>query len=108
MLNRIKTLCDENNLSLTSLERELGFGKSTMRKWDKNAPSIDKVLLVADYFDVTMDYLIGRTALRNESVAPNEEEAEFLETYKNAKESDKSSVKAALKLIDKLLGEDEE
>ncbi len=101
-------LCDENNLSLTGLERELGFGKSTVRKWDKNAPSIDKVLLVADYFDVTMDYLIGRTPVRTEVVAPDNDEAEFLETYQRAKKSDKSSVKAALKLIDKLLGEDEE
>jgi transcriptional regulator with XRE-family HTH domain len=107
MLSRIKTLCEENDMSLTSLERELGFGKSTIRKWDKNAPSIDKVLLIADYFDVSMDYIIGRTPLRNATVAPDADELEFLETYERAKQSDKSAVKTALKLIDKLLGEDE-
>ena len=108
MIDRIKLLCDERDMNLTSLERELGFGKSTMRKWDKNAPSIDKVMQVADFFGVSLDYIIGRTDLRDEDAEPNAEEREFLETYARAKESDKAAVRATLKVIDKLLGEDEQ
>lgn len=42
------------------LESELGFGSSTISKWDKSAPSIDKLIKVANYFDVSLDYLVGR------------------------------------------------
>lgn len=108
MIERIKLLCDEQGLSLTSLERELGFGKSTIRKWDKNAPSVDKMKLIADYFGVTVDYLIGRTDDRTLDIEPDAEELEFLIAYKKAKESKKAAVRATLKVIDKLLGEDEQ
>ena len=108
MIDRIKLLCEELGLNLTALERELGFGKSTIRKWDKNAPSVDKVMLVADFFSVSVDYLIGRSDERTLDAEPNAEEMEFMETYQKAKESDKAAVRATLKVIDKLLGEDEQ
>ncbi len=108
MIDRIKTLCSERGLNLTSLERDLGLGKSTIRKWDKNAPSIDKVMQVADFFGVSVDYLIGRSDERTLDAEPNAEEWEFLETYSKAKASDKAAVRATLKVIDKLLGEDEQ
>jgi transcriptional regulator with XRE-family HTH domain len=108
MVDRIKLLCGERGRNLTALERELGFGKSTIRKWDKNAPSVDKVMLVADFFGVSVDYLIGRTDDRALEAEPDAEELEFLDTYKAAKESDRAAVRATLKVIDKLLGEDEQ
>ena len=85
-----------------------GLWESTIRKWDKNAPSVDKVMLIADYFKVSVDYLIGRTDERTADAEADAEELEFLETYKAAKESDKAAVRATLKVIDKLLGEDEQ
>lgn len=60
MIERIQNLCNSRGMTLTSLERELGLGKSTIRKWDTNAPSIDKVEKVANYFHVSLDYLMGR------------------------------------------------
>lgn len=60
MVDRIQNLCESKGMTLTSLERELGLGKSTIRKWDTNAPSIDKVEKVASFFHVSIDYLMGR------------------------------------------------
>ncbi|MHB8061331.1 MAG: helix-turn-helix domain-containing protein [Ruminiclostridium sp.] len=55
---RIKCLCKNQGLTLSKLERNLGFGNGTVRNWDKNSPSIDKVQKVADYFNVSQDYLM--------------------------------------------------
>jgi transcriptional regulator with XRE-family HTH domain len=60
LVDRIQNLCESKGMTLTSLERELGLGKSTIRKWDTNAPSIDKVEKVASFFHVSIDYLMGR------------------------------------------------
>lgn len=61
LVNRIKQLCAQRDLSLHRLEMTVGFSKSSISKWDVNTPSADKVLRVADYFDVSVDYLLGRT-----------------------------------------------
>jgi transcriptional regulator with XRE-family HTH domain len=61
LVDRVKQLCDSSKTTLTALERELGFAVSSIRKWDTNAPSVDKLKAVADYFEVSTDYLLGRT-----------------------------------------------
>ena len=58
---RVKSLSDERGISLPILESTLGFGNSTIVKWDKSTPKADKLEKVAEYFGVTTDYLLGRT-----------------------------------------------
>lgn len=57
--DRVKMLAQERGISLPALESELGFGNSTIVKWDKSTPNADKLNAVAKYFDVTMDYLLN-------------------------------------------------
>ncbi len=62
LYQRIKELCARNNITISRLESELGFGNSSIKKWEKtSSPSIDKILKVAKYFNVSIDYLLGRT-----------------------------------------------
>jgi transcriptional regulator with XRE-family HTH domain len=61
LVEKVKQLCDSSGTTLTALERELGLSVSSIRKWDANAPSVDKIKAVADYFEVSTDYLLGRT-----------------------------------------------
>lgn len=56
---RIKSLADAKGISLPALEAELGFGNSTIVKWKKSIPNADKLNAVAQYFNVTMDYLLN-------------------------------------------------
>ncbi|MEA5002485.1 MAG: helix-turn-helix transcriptional regulator [Christensenella sp.] len=60
LVERIRELCGQKNTNFAALERELGFGQGTIRKWDASSPSGDKLDKVADYFDVSVDYLLGR------------------------------------------------
>lgn len=57
--DRIKILAQERGISLPALESELGFGNSTIVKWDRSTPNADKLNAVAKYFGVTMDYLLN-------------------------------------------------
>ncbi len=45
---------------MAKLDAELGFGNGTIGKWDRYAPSSDKLQKVANYFEVSTDYLLGR------------------------------------------------
>lgn len=62
---RIQELCKECHITQTDLEKELRFGKGTISKWNGNtAPSADKIMHVAEYFCVSVDYLLGRDERR--------------------------------------------
>lgn len=69
---RIKNLAQERGISLPALEAELGFGNSTIVKWDKSTPNADKLNAVAKYFGVTMDYLLNGVTVDNE-LSPRDE-----------------------------------
>jgi len=58
LVERIQHLCSSKNTTLIGLEREIGLGRGTIRNWDRNSPSVDKLQKVADYFNVSSDYLL--------------------------------------------------
>ena len=61
LLDKIKLLASTHQLSLAELERKLDFSNGSLRKWDSSTPSGDKIEKVADHFNVSTDYLLGRT-----------------------------------------------
>ncbi|MBC1286904.1 helix-turn-helix transcriptional regulator [Listeria booriae] len=61
LLERIKNLCKERGISVSDLERKLDFPNNTVYQWKARVPGMDKLQKVADYFNVSIDYLIGRT-----------------------------------------------
>lgn len=60
LLERIKELCLENSITLSSLEKTLSIGNGTLSRWDTSSPSIDKIQKVANHFNVSIDYLVGQ------------------------------------------------
>ena len=64
LYDKIRELCSERNITIRKLEEDLGFSRSYIQKWSVNSPSVDKVMKVAAYFDVSIDYLIGATDIR--------------------------------------------
>ncbi|WP_027294897.1 helix-turn-helix domain-containing protein [Robinsoniella sp. KNHs210] len=60
LVDRIRTLANQRDMSLPNLESELGLGNGTISRWKNSSPNTDKLSKVADYFDVSVDYLLGR------------------------------------------------
>lgn len=66
LYNRVKYLCYKNNITISKLEMDLGFGSSSIKKWEKiSSPSADKIVKVANYFNVSTDYLMGQTDIES-------------------------------------------
>lgn len=57
---RVKELASDHHITIAELERTLKIANGTIGKWDKQNPSIEPLTKIADYFDVTTDYLLGR------------------------------------------------
>ena len=58
---KIKELADKQGISLNILEEKLGFSRNTIYNMKKSTPNIERISKIADYFNVSTDYLLGRT-----------------------------------------------
>lgn len=65
LLDKVDALIKEHSMTRAELERKTGISPGSIRNWNKSMPSVDKIQKVADYFDVSTDYLLGRTDKRN-------------------------------------------
>ena len=89
VLDRVKMLADQKEISIPELEKKLGFGNGSIYKWGKSMPSADKLSAVADYFNVTTDYLLGRTNQKQAPVSSqltDKEEKDLAKTMRRIKE----------------------
>ncbi|WP_308526192.1 helix-turn-helix transcriptional regulator [uncultured Streptococcus sp.] len=59
--DRVKELSQKRGISLSKLEETLGFGKNSIYALKRNQPSAERLQEIADYFNVSTDYLLGRT-----------------------------------------------
>lgn len=60
LVERIRELCIGQSITLAELERRTGISNGTIARWEKSEPRIGSVLKVADFFGVSIDWLIGR------------------------------------------------
>lgn len=66
LFERVKELSASKNIAISRLEQELGLANGSIRKWSKTIPSGDRLEKVADYFHVSVDYLLGREEKQDE------------------------------------------
>ena len=60
---RLKELRKEKNISQLELAKLLNMTKMAISHWESghSEPSISQLIEISNYFDVTVDYLIGKT-----------------------------------------------
>jgi len=59
---RIEDLMRNEKLTQMQLAKAIGVGQSSVSDWlnSKSEPSVENLWKLADFFDVSVDYLIGR------------------------------------------------
>lgn len=69
--DKIKELADKQGISLNTLEERLGYSTNYLYSLKKGNPKSDRLQEIADYFNVSTDYLLGRTD--NPNIAKDDE-----------------------------------
>lgn len=61
LYNFLHLLRKTHNLTFEQLANELGLVKQTINNWEKGIriPSLEASILLAQYFSVSLDYLVG-------------------------------------------------
>lgn len=58
LYDNIKRICKEQGITISKMETELEFPRSSICKWNENEPGIRKVQKVADYLHVSIEKLL--------------------------------------------------
>ena len=59
---RLRELREKKNLTQTALAKDLKVSNTTISNWEAGyrQPDLDSLIRLANYFDVSLDYLFGR------------------------------------------------
>lgn len=58
LYNNVKRECEKKKITISQLERDLGFPRSSVCKWNENEPGVTKVQKVADYLKIPIKRLL--------------------------------------------------
>ena len=98
---RIYNLCKERGISVTALEKELGFGRGSIGKLKgvSKSTSSERINKIADYFDVYAEFLLRgenpseyyldrETAERAQAMKDNDQLRLLFDTARDSKPED--------------------
>jgi transcriptional regulator with XRE-family HTH domain len=81
-MNNIRTLRAEQNLSQSELAKQVHVHQTAVSQWEsgKTNPDMQQAIVLANFFNVSVDYILGRNAERNSSfVANNIHDSQFVQ-----------------------------
>lgn len=105
-------LCNKNNVSPSFVCQKIGLSNSVFTQWtDKSVPRKATLMKIADYFGVSVDYLLGKESTAQPS--EHDELNEYLEEIRTrpemkmlfsiTKNASKEDVEKAVKVIEAML-----
>lgn len=99
MLKNLKELRETASISQKQLAEAIGVSQQSINKYENHniEPDIETLIRIADYFDTSVDYLIGHTLIRRkiENVSTyelNDDEGKIIEQYRQLSKKQRSCV----------------
>lgn len=108
LIDRIEKLCEEKGVSLNEAFVESKVGKNFKSNLNYAEPTLGKLSLLADYFDVTVEYLKGETDNKSVQIEKSpavaglkEKHLRLITAYDRAEVPIQEAVDRLLKIDDK-------
>ncbi len=99
MLHNLKRLREEAHISQKLLADAIGVSQQSINKYENHniEPDIETLIRISDYFNTSIDYLVGHTDIRHKveivrSYELNERESKMLDGYRKLNSRQKQSV----------------
>lgn len=101
----IRVSCKNQDSSITKMEKDLKFANGTVGKWanGKRYPPKDKLLLVSDFLQISIEELMGEEQKEKPSTPEtvslsglSPEDAELVQKILNASEAKKNAIRELL------------
>lgn len=101
MLERIKRLCEEKNTNITALCIKITGSSGNLSTWKKGNIRNDYLIKIAQYFNVSTDYILGLTddasPVKQMPDTLSGSEQEMLSGYRKLDNDDQAEVRGYIK-----------
>ena len=97
MKERVQELCKTNGISVSELANTLGFGNGYISKLGQSTPHTSKIKLIADYFNVSIDYIITGEEKSVPTFSPDH--IELISAYDKLSNADKLAIMQIIKSL---------
>lgn len=97
VFQRIQSLCEANGMTVSALEVKLGFSHYSLVEGKVENIRSDRLLKLADYFDVSTDWLLTGKENGQETYALTPEERNIITLFRNLDDTGKYLVAQDLK-----------
>lgn len=99
LFERIEFELDKRGMYRKDLARNTGVNESTIRNWRNGAvPSAEALYKIADYFDVSVEYLIiGKHQMKNDTLSPDE--LALVDFYRHLSDADKNTLTTLARIL---------
>ena len=98
----VNNLCKEHKITITRMAEEIGLSNAAPTSWRKGAvPKLTTLEKIADYFNVTVDYLRGVETKKTPTPEKGEREysdLELIEAVMRANDQQKEAIRLFLKM----------
>ncbi len=104
--DKFKELRKSRNLSQQQLADYLHTSKSSVNMYERGErePGLEMLETIADYFNVDMDYLMGKSEIANQALSsvllPNANEQELLTIYRNVNEDGQDYIMQTARMVE--------
>lgn len=103
MIQNLKVLRNKKGISQQKLADAVGVSQQSINKYEnhKIEPDIETLIKIADFFETSVDYLIGHTDIDHiiEEITPctlNDEEMQLINRYRQLSSKQKSGIQSVL------------
>ena len=103
MLTNLKKLREDASISQKALADAIGVSQQSVNKYENHniEPDIETLIRIADFFETSVDYLIGHTTVRRkiEEVHVfelNDRESKVMEQYRSLTSKQKACVNVVM------------
>lgn len=103
---RLKSLREDADLNQNELAKSLGVSPSTIGMYEQNrrTPDSEMILKLSDFFNVSTDYLLGKSNIKNSQCSTSkkteqhltDDEKNILNLYKKLNDKDKAKVEGIM------------
>ncbi|MBE6904330.1 MAG: helix-turn-helix transcriptional regulator [Ruminococcaceae bacterium] len=119
MVQRILELMNEKKVNAKTLTTDIGLSSSAITEWKKGKakPSVEALEKIANYFDVSVDYLLRITDIKKPLIKGDEELTEYLSELESREElrmlfrltskATKEDVEKAVRVVEAMLKDTE-
>lgn len=102
-IERLNLLCKEKGISISKMIKDLSLAHGNVTNWNKGAvPKGETLNKIADYFNVSTDYLLGKTEKRKAPEGLTAKDLETLARIKYLQEHSPEDYALVKNLIEKL------